>query len=269
LKNRPADAPAFFIAQNPENARVSRILTIDLNAGSARPVIGRPRLDLPLLSAAMNASGEFLTSASSGNLFGLRVCDLGWNSALSLVEGLVSLRGNRTTLAFLDERSFLRQLIDPAYRSELGRRLILPSGGRVLGMLSKGLREKAPPARFSAATFLPSLLTFLEKSCRIGIAGEDVARLKSLRDHFARHAPWHEIVVVDPGLETPQDLDFVIVDAKTTAQESRIERWLVPAHAGLVIFAGPGLAGLLSNKPVRARRRSGGLLPQSFIGVRS
>lgn len=217
----------------------------------------------------MNASGEFLTSASSGNLFGLRVCDLGWNSALSLVEGLVSLRGNQTTLGFLDERSLLRQLIDPAYRSGLCRRLMLPSGGRVVGMLSKGLRDKAPPARFSAATFLPALLTFLEKSCRIGIAGEDVARLKSLRDHFARHAPWHEIVVVDPGLETPRDLDFVVVDAETTAQESRIERWLVPAHAGLVIFAGPGLAGLLKSKPVRTRWRGGGLLPQSLIGVRS
>ncbi|WP_105381501.1 hypothetical protein [Neorhizobium alkalisoli] len=217
----------------------------------------------------MNASGEFPTSASSENLFGLRVCDLGWNAALSFVEGLVSLRGNRATVAFLDSRNVLRQLIDPAYRSELDRRLILPSGGRVLGMLSKGLREKAPPARFSAATFLPALLTFLEKSCRIGIAGGDVARLTSLRDHFARHAPWHEIVVVNPGLEPPRDLDFVVVDAETTAQEGRIERWLMPAHAGLVIFAGSGLFGLLKNKPVRTRRRSGGLLPQSLIGVRS
>lgn len=215
----------------------------------------------------MNASGEFQISPRPGNLLGLQVCDLGWDAALSLVEGIVSLRGNRTALAFLDGRSFLRQLIDPAYRSELGHRLILPGIGGILGRLSSRSGEKS--ARFSAATFLPALLTFLEKSYRIGIAGEDIARLRVLREHFARHAPWHEIIVVGPGQEAHLDLDFIIVDAATAAQEIRIARWLAAGHAGLTIFAGAGLTDFLKNKPVRDRRRSGGLLPQSLIGIRS
>lgn len=217
----------------------------------------------------MNASGEFQISPRPGNLLGLQVCDLGWNAALSLVEGIVALRGNRTALAFLDGRSFLRQLIDPAYRSELGHRLMLPSGGRVFGMLSSGICERSAPERFSATIFLPALLTFLEKSYRIGIAGEDIARLRVLREHFARHAPWHEIIVVGPGQEVLPALDFIIVDAATAAQEIRIARWLAAGHAGLTIFAGAGLTDFLKNKPVRDRRRSSGLLPQSLIGIRS
>jgi UDP-N-acetyl-D-mannosaminuronic acid transferase (WecB/TagA/CpsF family) len=215
----------------------------------------------------MNAFGEFQTSASSANLHGLRVYDLGWNAALSLVEGMVSLQGNRTALGFLDSRSYLRQFIDPAYRSELGRRLILPGIGGILGRLSSRSGEKS--ARFSAATFLPALLTFLERSCRIGLVGEDIVHLRGLREHFAHHAPWHEIIVVGPGQEALPALDFIIVDAATAAQEIRIAHWLAPGHAGLTIFAGAGLTGLLKNKPVRERPRSSGLLPQSLIGIRS
>ncbi|MCC2608551.1 hypothetical protein [Neorhizobium petrolearium] len=199
----------------------------------------------------MNASGEFLVSASCRTLFGLRTCDLGWNAVLGLAEGLISLRGNRTTLAFLDERTVLRQVIDALYRDQLSRRLLLPGGSRVFSLLANTLQAKPTPVRFSAGTFVPALLTFLEKGCRIGIAGEDIARIDALRGHFARHAPWHDIVTIAPDDEIVQRCDLIIVDAANPAAERRMERRLSSVPAGLVIMAASGLSGFIEDAPVR------------------
>lgn len=201
----------------------------------------------------MNASAEFLASGSVPTLFGLRICDLGWNAALRLVEGLASLRGNRTTLAFLDARSALRQAVDPGYRDRLGSRLLLPAGGAAFGLLSKALRKKPAPVRFSARTLVPALLTFLEKGHRIGIVGEDIARIEALRGHFARHAPWHEIVAIAPDQDITQRFDLVIVDAPHFAEEKRIERRLVSIRTGLVVMAGADLTGFIAEKPTLSR----------------
>lgn len=196
----------------------------------------------------MNASGDFLASVSPRTLFGQRVCDLGWNAALGLVESLVALRGNRTTLGFLDERTAFRQMVDPAYRSQLGRRMLLPGGGRAFRVLSKVRGEKPAPVCFSAKTFVPALLSFLEKSHRIGIAGEDGGRAEALRDHFARHAPWHQVVVIAPDQEISRRFDLIIVDAASIAQERRIERRLASVRTGLVVMAGSGLSAFIQGR---------------------
>lgn len=199
----------------------------------------------------MNASGDFLASTSPRTLFGQRVCDLGWNAALGLVESLIALRGNRSTLGFLDERTVFRQMVDPAYRSQLGRRLLLPGGGRAFSILSRAGHEKPMPVRFSAATFVPALLSFLEKGHRIGIAGEDAGRTEALREHFARHAPWHQVVVIAPDQEIPQRFDLILVDAASIAQERRIERRLASVRTGLVVMTGSGLSPFIQGKPAR------------------
>ncbi|MCJ9670188.1 MULTISPECIES: hypothetical protein [unclassified Neorhizobium] len=199
----------------------------------------------------MNASGDFLASASPRTLFGLRVCDLGWNATLGLVESLIALRGNRSTLGFLDERTTLRQMVDPAYRSQLGRRVLLPGGGRAFSLLTKARHEKPAPVRFSATTFVPALLSFMEKSHCIGIAGEDTGRVEALREHFARHAPWHDMAVVALDPEISQRFDLVLVDAASLAQERRIERRLASVRTGLVVMAGAGLSTFIEGKPVR------------------
>lgn len=199
----------------------------------------------------MNASVEFLVSASSRTLFGLRTCDLGWNAALALAEGLISLRGNRTTLAFVDERTALRQVVDALYRDQLSRRLLLPGGNGILGRLANALRAKPARVRFSASTFVPALLTFLEKGCRIGIASEDTARTAALRSHFARHAPWHDIVTINADDDIVQRCDLIIVDAANPAAERRMERRLSSVPAGLVVMAGSGLSGFIEDAPVR------------------
>jgi len=189
----------------------------------------------------MNASGEFLASETPRTLFGLRVCDLGWNATLGLIEGLVSLRGNRTTLSFLDERTSLRQAMDFSYRNQLDRRVLLPSGGRVFGLLAWALKKRYAGLRYSAETFVPALLTYLERRCTVGIAGEDTSRLEALREHFAQHAPWHEVVLIRPDQEVSRRFDVVIVDASSLAAERRVERHLAAVRTGMVIMAGSGL----------------------------
>jgi len=205
----------------------------------------------------MNASGEFQAFASPRSPFGLRVCDLGWTAALGFVESLISMQGNRTTLAFLDARTALRQAADAGYRDELRRGLLLPSGGRAFGFLMKALRERPLPARYSAGTFVPALLTFLEKGRRIGIAGEDIARIEALRDHFVRHAPWHDIVAIAPDREIAQPFDVVIVDAPRFAEEKRIELRLAALRTGLVVMAGSGLSGFIEGRPALAAAKAG------------
>ncbi|MFB9950197.1 hypothetical protein ACFFP0_15145 [Rhizobium puerariae] len=197
----------------------------------------------------MNASGEFLITASPRTSFGLPICDLGWNAALGLAEGLISLHGNRTTLAFLDARTTFRQAVDPAYRAQLSGRLLLPGGSRAFGLLMNGMQPKTGPARFSARGFVPALLTFLEKPCRIGIAGEDCLRVGSLRDHFARHSPWHDVVAIAPGQEAPEVFDLVIVDAPTLAEERRIERRLASIRTALVVMARADLSDFVEKRP--------------------
>ncbi|CAN7166438.1 hypothetical protein [Neorhizobium sp. LjRoot104] len=199
----------------------------------------------------MNASGDFLASASTRTLFGQRVCDLGWNAALGLVESLIALRGNRTTLGFLDGRTALRQMVDPAYHNQLGRRVLLPGGGRAFGILARARREKPAPVRFSAKTFVPALLSFLEKGHRIGIAGEDSGRTEALREHFARHAPWHEVTVVALDQDISQRFDLILVDAASLAQERRIERRLASVRTGLVVMTGAGLSGFIEGRSAR------------------
>ncbi|WP_117190923.1 hypothetical protein [Rhizobium terrae] len=197
----------------------------------------------------MNASGEFLVSDQPPTLFGQRLCDLGWNAALGLAEGMISLRGNRTTLSFFDERSILRQALDLGYRDQLSRRLLLPGGGRAFGLLARLLRPQSPSVRYAAKTFIPSLLTFLERKHRIGIAGEDAGRIEALSEHLARHAPWHEVVAIHPDQEISRRFDLVIVDAKNLAQERRIERRLSSVRTGLVVMAGSGLSAIMPEKP--------------------
>jgi UDP-N-acetyl-D-mannosaminuronic acid transferase (WecB/TagA/CpsF family) len=199
----------------------------------------------------MNASGDFVASASPRTLFGLRVCDLGWNAALGLVESLIALRGNRTTLGFLDERTALRQMIDPAYRNQLGRRVLLPGSGRAFSILAKARHEKLAPVRFCAKTFVPALLSFLEKGHRIGIAGEDIGRVEALREHLASHAPWHDVATVALDQDISRRFDLILVDAASLAQERRIERRLASVRTGLVIMTGAGLSGFVEGKPAR------------------
>ncbi len=200
----------------------------------------------------MNASGDFLTSASPRTLLGQPVCDLGWNATLGLVESLIALRGNRTTLGFLDERTAFRQMIDLSYRNQVGRRLLLPGGGRAFNFLTRARHEKPMPVRFSARTFVPALLSFLEKGHRIGIAGEDTERTEALREHFARHAPWHQVMVIAPDQEIAQRFDLILIDAASVAQERRIERRLASVRTGLVVMTGAGLSSFIQGKPARA-----------------
>lgn len=197
----------------------------------------------------MNASSEFLASETSQSLFGLRVCDLRWNAALGLVEGLISLRGSRTTLSFLDELTSLRQALDLSYHHQLDRRVLLPSGGRLFGLLAKLLKKRHAGLRYSAETFVPALLTYLERRCTIGIAGEDMNRIEALREHFARHTPWHEVIAIRPDQEVSRRFDLVIVDASSLAAERRVERHLASVRTGMVVMAGGGLTKFVARKP--------------------
>lgn len=194
----------------------------------------------------MNASAEFLNPARPQSLFGVPVFDLGWNATLATVEGLVALRGSRTTLAFLDGSTLLRRAFDPDCRDRLERRMMLPSGGRALGLLTKAFYGKAAPVRFTAQAFIPALLTFFDRNRRIGIAGEDVARVEALRDHFLRHTPWHTILAVAGDHQADQRFDLVVVDAASASEERRIERQLASVRTGLVIMAGKDLSGLIA-----------------------
>lgn len=195
----------------------------------------------------MNALDRYPFYGETRSLIGLPVCDLGWTAALGLVEELASLRGMRTTLSFLDERSTFFQLFDTAYRAELGRRLLLPSGGRLFGRLAG-----SSSTRFSPTAFVPALLTFLEGNRRICLMGEDAGRLGDLKEQWVRHAPWHEFSSIPTDIANRQvgasAFDLVIVDACGPAAERRVERHLASVDTGLVIMTGGRLEARVDDR---------------------
>lgn len=199
----------------------------------------------------MNASGEFLKSLAPKTVLGLPICDLGWNAMLNFVERLVMLPGSSSTITFLDGSAAFRKVVDNNYRAQLRHRLLLPSGGPAFGFLTRMLYGSAVPVRFSARTFVPALLTFLDWNCRIGIVGEDEGRIAELRDHFSRHTPWHTVHAVTPDKAGQLKLDIIVVDAANSAEESRIEREIGFSGARLTIMAGSGLSCFVKGQKAR------------------
>ncbi|MFP3675112.1 WecB/TagA/CpsF family glycosyltransferase, partial [Bacillus sp. SIMBA_031] len=55
------------------------------------------------------------------------------------------------------------------------------------------------PANLNGTDFVPALLTFMETPRRVGLIGGKRDVVERAAENFARHAPWHEFIVISDG----------------------------------------------------------------------
>jgi hypothetical protein len=209
----------------------------------------------------MNASAQFVSSDAVEITPAPQICSLGWAGALALADALIGKETGRATLAFLDDRAAIDRVLDGHYREALKRRVLIDARRFAAGPM-RGPRARA--ASLTAARFIPALLTFVDRPCRIGIAGRDMARLERLRLVLRRHAPWHDFAIVTAADLPTADYDLVIVDAPSPAEERLVERQLVGLSHGLLLMGGRSLSALV---PAVRRKRSDRPSLQTLAGA--
>ena len=176
-------------------------------------------------------------------VLGLPIVDLPWPELLAKAEAMVSRKGVRSEISFLDARTLVRQLFHPEFRDWLSQQVLLPSRRGVAGLVAHlcGVRTRAA---VSAESFVPALLTYCEQPLRILLIGDSAPQLRALQDHLQAHTPWHGLFASSfDALRDGQAADLVVVLKGRPSISDRMR--LVGIPAGLVIFAGPQLNRLV------------------------
>ncbi|MDR7143329.1 WecB/TagA/CpsF family glycosyltransferase [Rhizobium sp. BE258] len=197
----------------------------------------------------MNLIANFAVMASRRTIFDVPVCDLGWDDALVFINELASLPVGQTVISFVNAHNMLMTLRDPEYREILEHNLVLPDG---IGLnIASQVSHGGPfPANLNGTDFVPALLTFMETPRRVGLIGGKRDVVERAAENFARHAPWHEFIVISDGYfdkDNPvdviseldaQQVDMLIVGMGTPLQEKWAHRHIRPEHARLVLTVG-------------------------------
>lgn len=206
--------------------------------------------------------------ASFRHVFGLQLCDLSWEDALSHIEAQIGLKGRQTVLSFLNAHNANVMMSDPNYRMALSRHLVFPDGIGV-NIASRLINGRSFPANLNGTDFVPALLTYLSEPVRVGLVGAAPDVLMRAAETFRCHAPWHTILPISDGFfdkDNCPDLlakieaskvDILIVAMGTPLQEVWVDRHIRPEHAALVITAGAlfdFVSGRVSRAPLSWRR---------------
>jgi hypothetical protein len=191
----------------------------------------------------LDASAQFAATGLPRNHAARSAEELTWNAAFELAERLTGKGRHSGTVSFRDG------LIDVTTSSESGQmnvrraRLHVQRAAQKAGILGRMLCFGVQ-ARFTAATFVPAFLTFLDQGCSIGLAGEDPARLDRLRRDLSLHAPWHRFVVIDPSVPQGEQFDLVIVNGRQSHSDAIRQELSAISRTRLTILAGTELTGL-------------------------
>ncbi|MGG6896032.1 WecB/TagA/CpsF family glycosyltransferase [Rhizobium sp. BR 315] len=197
----------------------------------------------------MNKVADFAAIASRRMIFDLPVCDLNWEDALPFVNELASLPVGQTSISFVNAHNMLVMLRDESYREVLERNLVLPDGVG-LDIASRVAHGEPFPANLNGTDFVPALLTFMERTKRIGLLGGRRSVVEKAAEKLRQHAPWHEFIVISDGFFDPeksdavtaeisqQKIDVLIVGMGTPLQEKWVAEHVGPQHARLVLTVG-------------------------------
>lgn len=170
-------------------------------------------------------------------LFGIPLHDGDLGATFTLVEKLLAQPGARSELSFLDGRSFVRQLVDKQYRRRLSHQMLLLSGGTIMRFLGQRVFARGT-AHVRRETFVPSLLTFVERPLKVLVMGPDERSAQMLRDHLQAHAPWHQLVA--ERLPQASAVDLVIVAGQAVGIRDHVQ--LADVRYNLAVFSGERLA---------------------------
>jgi exopolysaccharide biosynthesis WecB/TagA/CpsF family protein len=206
--------------------------------------------------------------ASQRDILGLPVCDLGWADAFAFAEEIATMPFGQSVIAFLNAENGNRMMQDAEYRTVLERQIVLPDG-QGIDIASRLFHGKPFPENLSGTAFVPALLTYLSRPMRIALIGGEKATLTRAAEALRRHTPWHDILPIADGAFDPAqsdtvmervrmaNVDILVVDMGSPAQEKWIDRHVGPGHARLVLSVA-GLFDALANEndgaPLPARR---------------
>ncbi len=199
----------------------------------------------------MDLSADYLSAASLRKEAGTDIETLTWSEAFLVIERLVG--QGKQSLSVRFSRGYMEILMrSDSQAPRLRRRFGLRSQQKS-GLLSRLLRSRSSP-RFAATTFVPGLLTFLDKPCRIALVANAKADAEALRADLAARTPWHEFVVTAPTDAVGGRFDIVLSDVETS--DRLLTRKQAGGGRGLRIVA-PGLFPRhgLSLRPVSLRQR--------------
>jgi exopolysaccharide biosynthesis WecB/TagA/CpsF family protein len=212
----------------------------------------------------VNMIANFAVLASRRMIFDLPVCDLNWEHALTFITELASLPIGQTVISFVNAHNMLLTLGDEEYREVLMHNLVLPDGIG-LDIASRAAHGSPFPANLNGTDFVPALLTFMAQPKRIGLIGGRGDVGERAAEHFRRHAPWHEFIVIADGFFDRADcrsivdavedakLDLLVVGMGTPIQEKWVADNIAPGHARLVLTVG-ALFDFMSGTVTRAPR---------------
>lgn len=189
--------------------------------------------------ADMDVSADFALLASRRTVFGLPVCDLDWNSALSFVTDLMSIPTGQTVISFLNAENAKRLQHDCEYRAALSSQLLFPEGSG-MDAASLAIHGVKFPSRMSSEDFVPALLTYMDRPKRIGLIGEQPVVVEKAVKALSKHAPWHEFIAVPVAEARIADhgLDIILVGMRTPEQEKWTHSHIRKDDARLVVTVG-------------------------------
>jgi len=204
-------------------------------------------------------------------LFDLPVYDLTWPDALALVNELTAQPAAHAHISFLNANNANIMFGDPEYRAILGQHMVLPDGIGI-DIASLVLSGHRFSANLNGTDFVPAMLTYIEKSQRVGLIGGQAHVLSAAAERFRRHSPWHQFIEISDGFFDKADcgaviakiersnLDILLIGLGTPLQEKWIDRNIRQDHARLVIGVGAlfdFVSGNVARAPSWVRRLRG------------
>ncbi|MGV8938444.1 MAG: WecB/TagA/CpsF family glycosyltransferase [Allorhizobium sp.] len=197
----------------------------------------------------MNVAPNFTQASGQRLLFGLPVYDLTFPGALALVNELAAQPAAQAHISFLNANNANIMFTDPQYRAILGQHMVFPDGIGI-DIASLVLSGHRFSANLNGTDFVPAMLTYIEKSLRVGLIGGQSHVLATAAERFRRHSPWHEFIEISDGyfdmdnseaviakLES-SNIDILLIGLGTPLQEKWIDTNIRKDHARLVIGVG-------------------------------
>jgi UDP-N-acetyl-D-mannosaminuronic acid transferase (WecB/TagA/CpsF family) len=158
----------------------------------------------------MNAAGERLIAIAGPKAGGFPFHDLDWDRALGLAENLTRFPGGKSAISFLDAGLILRCLFKTSERRALARHLVLPAEGAMSTSMFNMMGARNTLNRFSAARFVPALLTYSERPLKIAVLHSDPVKAERFRAGLQHHAPWHDVVLATDEAQHRSELMIAI-----------------------------------------------------------
>jgi exopolysaccharide biosynthesis WecB/TagA/CpsF family protein len=160
------------------------------------------------------------------DILGTPVTPIGWNEAMTLLEGAVAEK-RFTRVGFLNAHNANLAVRDPRFAQTLKSFVVLPDGIGV-DIASKLLYGAPFPANLNGTDFVPAFLASVKRPLTVALLGttRDYAELAAAR--FAQLAPQHQFVFMHDGFFDAEQENRLLAKIKQTRPDVLLVAMGVP-----------------------------------------